>query len=188
MHTARPRVAVQSSSAFLLATLHVVRTSSSRIHRNHLCSLASASASTNRPFELCCSRSPPRPAARSRLVRTPAIGRAFHSQLATRAADMLVVAAVLCVLLLQCVAMVSLKLQKRLASSVLKCGKRKVWLDPNEVNEIHNANSRQQQHHQHTTFTHTQRCTRNHQRARGTERERERKMRTVSATCRGGPC
>jgi len=38
--------------------------------------------------------------------------------------------------------MVSLKLQKRLASSVLKCGKRKVWLDPNEVNEIHNANSR----------------------------------------------
>lgn len=39
--------------------------------------------------------------------------------------------------------MVSLKLQKRLAASVLKCGKRKVWLDPNETNEIHNANSRQ---------------------------------------------
>ena len=39
--------------------------------------------------------------------------------------------------------MVSLKLQKRLAASVLKCGKRKVWLDPNEVNEIANANSRQ---------------------------------------------
>mmetsp|Transcript_42 Transcript_42/g.83 ORF Transcript_42/g.83 Transcript_42/m.83 type:complete len:190 (-) Transcript_42:205-774(-) len=39
--------------------------------------------------------------------------------------------------------MVSLKLQKRLAASVLKCGKRKVWLDPNEVNEISNANSRQ---------------------------------------------
>jgi len=39
--------------------------------------------------------------------------------------------------------MVTLKLQKRLAASVLKCGKRKVWLDPNEVNEIHNANSRQ---------------------------------------------
>jgi len=39
--------------------------------------------------------------------------------------------------------MVSLRLQKRLAASVLKCGKRKVWLDPNEVNEIHNANSRQ---------------------------------------------
>jgi len=36
-----------------------------------------------------------------------------------------------------------LKLQKRLAASVLGCGKRKVWLDPNEVNEIHNANSRQ---------------------------------------------
>jgi len=39
--------------------------------------------------------------------------------------------------------MVSLKLQKRLAASVLGCGKRKVWLDPNEINEIHNANSRQ---------------------------------------------
>jgi hypothetical protein len=39
--------------------------------------------------------------------------------------------------------MVSLKLQKRLASSVMKCGKRKVWLDPNEVSEISMANSRQ---------------------------------------------
>jgi len=39
--------------------------------------------------------------------------------------------------------MVSLRLQKRLASSVLKCGKRKVWLDPNETNEISMANSRQ---------------------------------------------
>jgi len=38
---------------------------------------------------------------------------------------------------------VSLLLQKRLASSVLKCGKRKIWLDPNEVNEISMANSRQ---------------------------------------------
>merc|ERR1712224_708950 len=38
--------------------------------------------------------------------------------------------------------MVSLKLQKRLAASVLKCGMRKVWLDPNEVNEISMANSR----------------------------------------------
>jgi large subunit ribosomal protein L19e len=37
--------------------------------------------------------------------------------------------------------MVSLKLQKRLAASVLKCGQRKVWLDPNEVNEISMANS-----------------------------------------------
>jgi large subunit ribosomal protein L19e len=35
-----------------------------------------------------------------------------------------------------------LKLQKRLASSVLKCGKRKIWLDPNETNEIKLANSR----------------------------------------------
>jgi large subunit ribosomal protein L19e len=38
--------------------------------------------------------------------------------------------------------MVSLRLQKRLAASVLKCGKRKVWLDPTEVNEISMANSR----------------------------------------------
>merc|ERR1712138_315534 len=40
------------------------------------------------------------------------------------------------------VRMVSLKLQKRLAASVLKCGQRKIWLDPNEVNEISMANSR----------------------------------------------
>merc|ERR1712109_188830 len=39
--------------------------------------------------------------------------------------------------------MSSLKLQKRLASCVMKCGKNKVWLDPNEINEIANANSRQ---------------------------------------------
>merc|ERR1719385_33144 len=37
----------------------------------------------------------------------------------------------------------SLKVQKRLASSVLKCGKGKVWLDPNEIGEIGQANSRQ---------------------------------------------
>merc|ERR1712115_307407 len=29
------------------------------------------------------------------------------------------------------------------AASVMKCGKNKVWLDPNEINEIANANSRQ---------------------------------------------
>ncbi|KAL0268326.1 UNVERIFIED_CONTAM: hypothetical protein PYX00_010314 [Menopon gallinae] len=39
--------------------------------------------------------------------------------------------------------MSSLKLQKRLAASVMKCGKKKVWLDPNEANEIANTNSRQ---------------------------------------------
>ena len=38
--------------------------------------------------------------------------------------------------------MVHLKLQKRLAAAVLKCGQRKIWLDPNEVNEISMANSR----------------------------------------------
>ena len=40
---------------------------------------------------------------------------------------------------------VSLKLQKRLAASVLNCGKRKIWLDPTEINEISMANSREQQ-------------------------------------------
>uniref|UniRef100_UPI003980A64B 50S ribosomal protein L19e n=1 Tax=Salmonella sp. s51944 TaxID=3159655 RepID=UPI003980A64B len=39
--------------------------------------------------------------------------------------------------------MSNLRLQKRLAASVLNCGKNKVWLDPNEINEIANANSRQ---------------------------------------------
>ena len=37
---------------------------------------------------------------------------------------------------------VSLKLQKRLAASVLKCGERKIWLDLNEIREIALANSR----------------------------------------------
>ncbi|KYM83453.1 60S ribosomal protein L19 [Atta colombica] len=37
--------------------------------------------------------------------------------------------------------MSSLKLQKRLAASVMRCGKKKVWLDPNEINEIANTNS-----------------------------------------------
>ncbi|KAK5115543.1 hypothetical protein LTR62_001202 [Meristemomyces frigidus] len=39
--------------------------------------------------------------------------------------------------------LVNLRTQKRLAASVAGCGKRKIWLDPNEVNEISNANSRQ---------------------------------------------
>jgi large subunit ribosomal protein L19e len=39
--------------------------------------------------------------------------------------------------------MVNLSTQKRLAAAVLKCGKRKIWLDPNEATEISNANSRQ---------------------------------------------
>ncbi|RAO71175.1 uncharacterized protein BHQ10_007187 [Talaromyces amestolkiae] len=39
--------------------------------------------------------------------------------------------------------MVNLTTQKRLAASVIGCGKRKVWLDPNEMSEISNANSRQ---------------------------------------------
>jgi len=39
--------------------------------------------------------------------------------------------------------MVNLRTQKRLASSVLGVGQRKIWLDPSEVSEISNANSRQ---------------------------------------------
>ncbi|KAK7201489.1 60S ribosomal protein L19 [Novymonas esmeraldas] len=38
--------------------------------------------------------------------------------------------------------MVSLKLQARLASSILGCGRARVWLDPNEAADIQNANSR----------------------------------------------
>ncbi|XP_015782968.1 60S ribosomal protein L19 [Tetranychus urticae] len=38
--------------------------------------------------------------------------------------------------------MSSLRLQKRLAAKVLKCGIHKVWLDPNESSELGNANSR----------------------------------------------
>lgn len=36
----------------------------------------------------------------------------------------------------------NLRLQKRLAASVMKCGKRRVWMDPKEANEIALANSR----------------------------------------------
>ncbi|KAL8830579.1 MAG: hypothetical protein Q9170_005670 [Blastenia crenularia] len=43
----------------------------------------------------------------------------------------------------EAIKMVNLRTQKRLAASVAGCGKRKIWLDPNEVNEISNANSRQ---------------------------------------------
>ncbi|CAM1500852.1 Fc.00g100140.m01.CDS01 [Cosmosporella sp. VM-42] len=39
--------------------------------------------------------------------------------------------------------MVNLRTQKRLASAVIGCGERKIWLDPNESSEISNANSRQ---------------------------------------------
>ena len=39
--------------------------------------------------------------------------------------------------------MSTLRAQKRLAASVLKCGRKKIWLDPNECSEIANANSRQ---------------------------------------------
>jgi large subunit ribosomal protein L19e len=38
--------------------------------------------------------------------------------------------------------MVNLRLQRRLASSILGAGNKRVWMDPNEVNEIALANSR----------------------------------------------
>jgi large subunit ribosomal protein L19e len=38
--------------------------------------------------------------------------------------------------------MVNLRLQRRLASSILGVGKKRVWVDPNEVNEVALANSR----------------------------------------------
>jgi len=38
--------------------------------------------------------------------------------------------------------MVNLRLQRRLASSILGVGAKRIWMDPNEVNEIALANSR----------------------------------------------
>eukprot|EP00347_Sterkiella_histriomuscorum_P017036 403350904 len=38
--------------------------------------------------------------------------------------------------------MAFLRLQKRLAASVLKCGQKRVWIDPNETSEVALANSR----------------------------------------------
>jgi len=38
--------------------------------------------------------------------------------------------------------MAFLRLQKRLASAVLKCGRKRVWIDPNETSEVALANSR----------------------------------------------
>merc|ERR1711957_1157945 len=39
-------------------------------------------------------------------------------------------------------AVMPIKLQKRLAADVKKCGRGRIWLDPNEMNEINMANSR----------------------------------------------
>ena len=38
--------------------------------------------------------------------------------------------------------MAFLRLQKRLAAAVLKCGRKRVWIDPNETSEVALANSR----------------------------------------------
>jgi large subunit ribosomal protein L19e len=37
---------------------------------------------------------------------------------------------------------VTLRTQKRLAADILKCGKKRVWMDPNEISELGMANSR----------------------------------------------
>lgn len=37
--------------------------------------------------------------------------------------------------------MAFLRLQRRLAATVLKCGRNRVWIDPNECNEVALANS-----------------------------------------------
>merc|ERR1712232_412137 len=47
----------------------------------------------------------------------------------------------LCIELVSAASM-SMKSQRRLAASVKKCGRGRIWLDPNEVNEISMANSR----------------------------------------------
>jgi hypothetical protein len=49
--------------------------------------------------------------------------------------------------------MVNLTLQKRLAASVLGCGLHRVWLDPNEVNDLAAANSRKLFQHPLNNFT-----------------------------------
>ena len=38
--------------------------------------------------------------------------------------------------------MPTMRLQRRLAASVLKCGRTRVWIDPNETSEVALANSR----------------------------------------------
>ena len=38
--------------------------------------------------------------------------------------------------------MVTLKLHKRLAASILKCGKNRIWIDPTEVKNIKNGSTR----------------------------------------------
>lgn len=50
--------------------------------------------------------------------------------------------------------MAFLRLQKRLAASVLKCGKKRVWIDPNETSEVKLANSRKSPEPMHTRSSH----------------------------------
>jgi large subunit ribosomal protein L19e len=37
--------------------------------------------------------------------------------------------------------MVNLRTQKRVAAAVLKCGRGRVWIDPNEADQVSQANS-----------------------------------------------
>jgi len=36
----------------------------------------------------------------------------------------------------------AINIQRRLAASITKCGRRKIWIDPNEINEISITDSR----------------------------------------------
>ena len=49
--------------------------------------------------------------------------------------------------------MAFLRLQKRLAASVLKVGKKRVWIDPNETSEVALANSSKSESQPRTVFT-----------------------------------
>ena len=79
--------------------------------------------------------------------------------------------------------LVSLKLQKRLAASVLKCGERKIWLDPNEVNEITLANSRRNIKRLHRDGLIIKKPTVVHSRARVVERNEAKTKGRHTGTC-----
>ncbi|CAG5123393.1 unnamed protein product, partial [Candidula unifasciata] len=52
----------------------------------------------------------------------------------------------------------TLRLQKCLVAKVLKCGENKIWLDPNEANDIANANSPSKVHSRARVHTNAEAC------------------------------
>ena len=58
--------------------------------------------------------------------------------------------------------MAFLRLQKRLAATVLKCGKKRVWIDPNETNEVALANSSKYNRHVHLASSYSSTKQANH--------------------------